>query len=90
MLVNTARGGLVDEAALLTALKERRLAAAATDVLIEEPPKNGNALLDANLPNLIVTPHVAWAGQAAMQTMADQLIDNLEAFVAGSPRHRVA
>jgi glycerate dehydrogenase len=62
---------------------------AGVDVLTAEPPKDGNVLLDLKLPNLIVTPHVAWASQEAMQILADQLIDNVEAFVAGTPRNLV-
>jgi glycerate dehydrogenase len=85
VLINCARGGVVDEAALLTALKTRRIAGAATDVLAEEPPVAGNPLLEADLPNLIVTPHVAWAGREAMQGLGEQLIRVVEAFVAGRP-----
>jgi glycerate dehydrogenase len=90
VIINTARGGLVDEAALLQALKAGRIAGAGFDVLTREPPANGNPLLDANLPNLIVTPHVAWSSDKAMQALADQLIDNMEAFVRGEERNRVA
>ncbi|SNB76777.1 hydroxypyruvate reductase [Arboricoccus pini] len=89
ILINTARGGLVDEAALATALKEGQIAGAGFDVLTEEPPKNGNPLLDPSIPNLIVTPHIAWASREAMQILADQLIDNIDAFVAGQPRNVV-
>ncbi len=89
VLINTARGGIVDEAALLAALKEGRIAGAGLDVLETEPPSQGSPLLDHDLPNLIVTPHVAWASRQAMQILADQLIDNIEAFVRGEPRHLV-
>ncbi len=89
ILINTARGGLVDEAALAQALKDGTIAGAGFDVLTKEPPKDGNVLLDLQLPNLIVTPHVAWASVEAMQILADQLIDNIEAFVGGSPRNVV-
>lgn len=89
VLVNTARGGLVDEAALAKALRQGWIAGAGFDVLSSEPPRNGNPLLDAELPNLIVTPHVAWSSDKAMQALADQLIDNLEAFVRGEERNRV-
>ncbi len=85
ILINTARGGLVDEAALAAALRDGEIAGAGFDVLTEEPPRNGNVLLDPTIPNLIVTPHVAWASEQAMQILADQLIDNIEAFVAGKP-----
>jgi glycerate dehydrogenase len=90
VLINTARGGLVDEAALLAALKDGVIAGAGFDVLSKEPPRDGNPLLDAQLPNLIVTPHVAWSSDKAMQALADQLVDNMEAFVRGEERNRVA
>lgn len=89
VLINTARGGLVDEKALAEALKAGEIAGAGFDVLTEEPPKNGNVLLDPSIPNLIVTPHVAWASREAMQILSDQLIDNIEAFVAGKPQNVV-
>ena len=90
LLINAARGGLVDEAALVHALRNGIIGGAGFDVLTTEPPKQGNVLLDAlDLPNLIVTPHVAWASREAMQILADQLIDNIEAWVAGTPRNLV-
>jgi glycerate dehydrogenase len=89
LLINTARGGLVNENALLRALSEQQIAGAAFDVLSEEPPRGGNVLLEAELPNLIVTPHVAWASREAMQTLAVQLIDSMEGFVRGEPVNRV-
>jgi glycerate dehydrogenase len=89
LLVNTARGGLVDEAALVEALKDGVIGGAGFDVLTTEPPRAGNPLLDLRLPNFILTPHVAWASRNAMQIMADQLIDNIEAFISGAPRNRV-
>jgi glycerate dehydrogenase len=89
ILINTARGGLVREEALVEALRAGIIAGAAFDVLSEEPPRQGNILLDQNLPNLIVTPHIAWASREAMQTLADQLSDNVEAFIRGEPRNLV-
>ncbi|GLK76788.1 glycerate dehydrogenase [Methylopila jiangsuensis] len=89
ILINTARGGLVDEAALIEALKAGEIGGAGFDVVAQEPPKDGNILCDADLPNLIVTPHVAWASKEAMQILADQLIDNVENFVAGKPSNVV-
>ena len=89
LLINTARGGLIDDHALLEALKSGRLGGAGIDVLRVEPPREGNPLLDADLPNLIVTPHNAWASKQAMQTLGSQLVDNLEAFVRGEPRNLV-
>jgi glycerate dehydrogenase len=89
VLINTARGGLVNEVAVLRALREGLIAGAAFDVLSEEPPRGGNPLLAEERPNLIVTPHVAWASREAMQTLADQLVASLEAFVRGETAHRV-
>jgi len=89
LLINTSRGGLVDEQALVEALTQGLIAGAGFDVLTKEPPKDGNPLLELRLPNFILTPHVAWASEGAMQFLADQLIDNVEAFVAGKPRHLV-
>jgi len=90
LLINTARGGLVDEAALLDALRTKRIGGAGFDVLVKEPPTGGNPLLEIDLPNFILTPHIAWSGRTAMQALADQLIDNIVAYAAGSPRNRVA
>ncbi|NBT05545.1 MAG: D-2-hydroxyacid dehydrogenase [Betaproteobacteria bacterium] len=89
ILINTARGGLVDEAALKEALETGLIAGAGFDVLTKEPPKDGNPLLDIKTPNFILTPHVAWASDGAMQFLADQLIDNVEAYIAGKPQHLV-
>lgn len=85
ILVNTARGGIIDETALLAALREQRLAGAGLDVLHSEPPRNGNALLDANLPNLIVTPHIAWASRQARQRLLDGVVANIRAHLAQQP-----
>lgn len=87
VLINTARGGLVDEAALADALRDGVIAGAAFDVLTKEPPRDGNPLLEINLPNFILTPHVAWASREAMQTLADRLIDTIEAFARGEPQN---
>jgi glycerate dehydrogenase len=87
LLINTARGALVEDAALIEALQEGLIAGAGVDVLREEPPVNGSPLLELNLPNFIVTPHVAWASNEAVQALADQVIDNIEAFVDGRPRN---
>jgi glycerate dehydrogenase len=90
ILINTARGGLVDEDALADALRAGRIGGAGFDVLTQEPPRSGNVLLDPGIPNLIITPHVAWASQEAMQILADQLIENIEAFMGGAPRNVVS
>jgi glycerate dehydrogenase len=89
LLINTSRGGLVDEQALKIALETGVIAGAGFDVLSQEPPKDGNPLLEIRSPHFILTPHVAWASQQAMQFLADQLIDNIEAFVANQPQHLV-
>jgi glycerate dehydrogenase len=85
LLINTARGGLVDEAALARALTTGVIAGAGFDVLVKEPPPEDNVLLKLHLPNFILTPHIAWASTQAMQILADQLIDNIEAFAANKP-----
>ncbi len=89
LLINTARGGLVDEMALLDALRAGRIGGAGFDVLDREPPTQGHPLLDLDMPNFILTPHIAWSGREAMQMLADQLIANIESFVAGAPQNRV-
>ena len=89
LLINCARGGIVDEQALAQALHQDALGGAGIDVLSEEPPVQGNPLLDLNLPNLILTPHMAFASVQSLTTLAEQLIGNLEAFVAGEPRNLV-
>jgi len=90
LLINTARGALVDDAELMGALQNGLIAGAAFDALREEPPRQGSPLLDLDLPNFIVTPHVAWASNEAIQALADQVIVNIEAFVAGEPRNLVS
>jgi len=93
LLINTARGGLVDEPALIRALQEGWIAGAGFDVITVEPPPLGHPMLAPELlelPNFLLTPHVAWSSRPAMQVLADQLIDNIEAFAAGQPRNRVA
>ncbi len=90
ILVNAARGGLVDDAVLARALKEGLIAGAAVDVLCQEPPSDDNPLLALlDMPNLIITPHVAWASKEAMQVLCDQLIGNLENYVNGNPTNVV-
>lgn len=89
LLINCARGGIVDEAALAAALSAGRLGGAAVDVLVEEPPRWGSPLLEPGVPNVIVTPHMAWASQQSLTILVEQLIANIEAFVAGTPRNVV-
>jgi glycerate dehydrogenase len=87
LLINTARGGLVDEAALADALRNGVIGGAGFDVLSKEPPVPDNPLLGIHQPNFILTPHVAWASSQATQKLADMLIDNIEAFHAGRPNN---
>lgn len=84
LLINTARGGLVNESALADALTAGRIGGAGFDVLTQEPPVNGNVLLDLQLPNLIVTPHCAWASREARQRLIDLTADNVARFMAGT------
>ena len=89
ILINCGRGGLVDEAALVAALKYGQIGGAGFDVLTQEPPRDGNPLLKARLPNLIITPHIAWASQEAANHLFDILLDNINRFVAGNPQNLV-
>jgi len=90
LLVNTARGGLVDEAGLIAALDTGLISGAGFDVTAEEPPAADHPLMRAaTRHNVILTPHVAWASDEAQQALADQLMDNIESFVAGRPRNLV-
>ena len=90
IVINTARGELIDSAALATALEEGKIAGAAVDVLPQEPPADGDPLLDYDGDNLIVTPHVAWASAEARQNAIDELEANTRAFIAGEDRNRIA
>ncbi|GAB58892.1 D-2-hydroxyacid dehydrogenase [Rheinheimera nanhaiensis] len=87
LLINTARGGLIDETALLQALQQGTLAGAALDVLTEEPPPPAHPLVLADLPQLIITPHMAWASAEARQRMVQQLAANVQAFAGGQLRN---
>jgi len=89
ILINTARGGLVDSAALVAALESGPLSGAAIDVLAKEPPRDGDPVLDYTGDNLIVTPHIAWATNEARQNAIDELAANAAAFIAGEERNRV-
>jgi glycerate dehydrogenase len=90
LVINCARGGIVDEVALAEALVGGRIGGAGIDSLETEPPSPDDPLLRLKLDNLIVTPHVAWASQESLANLAEQLIQNIEAFVLGSPRNLVA
>ena len=85
VLINVSRGGLVDEHAVVAALKYGQLGGAGFDVLTEEPPRDGNPLLKARLPHLIVTPHMAWGSTEAQNRLFDMLLANINGFVAGKP-----
>lgn len=89
LLINTARGGLVDTAALAAALADGRIAGAGIDVLPQEPPVDGDPLLEYRGDNLILTPHVAWAAREARQRAITELAANVRAFLAGERRNRV-
>lgn len=89
ILINTARGALVDASALVAALRSGHLAGAAIDVLAQEPPVDGNALLEYNGENLIITPHIAWGTDRARQNAVDELAANAAAFVRGEARNRI-
>ena len=87
LLINTARGGLVDETALLEALKKNQIAGAGLDVLEQEPPAIDNVLINSGLKNLLITPHVAWASQESRQRLVDELVININAFINGQARN---
>jgi glycerate dehydrogenase len=91
LIINTARGGLVDEEALVRALDEGLISGIGFDVLSGEPPAADNPLMRiAARPNVLVTPHVAWASDEAQQSLADQLMSNIERFVRDEPANLVA
>jgi glycerate dehydrogenase len=89
ILINTGRGDLVDAPALVTALREGTIRAAAIDVLTPEPPAADHPFLTADLENLFITPHTAWSSRPARQRLLDEIVKNIEAFRAGERRNRV-
>ena len=89
LLINTARGALIDGRALAAALRSGRLGGAGIDVLTHEPPQSDDPLLDPDIPNLIVTPHVAWAAREARQRCLDEMAANIRDFAGGGRRSRV-
>jgi len=89
LLINTARGALIDSEALAAALRAGRLAGAGIDVLPQEPPMDGDPLLDSQIPNLLVTPHIAWAAREARQRCIDEMAANIRDFRSGGRRGRV-
>ncbi|WP_061019097.1 D-2-hydroxyacid dehydrogenase [Vibrio splendidus] len=91
VLINAGRGGLVDEQALVEALKSNEIAGAGMDVFTQEPADNSNPLLaNSHLANLLLTPHVAWGSDSSIQKLSDILIDNIDGFVAGNPQNLVS
>jgi glycerate dehydrogenase len=89
ILINTARGGIVDETALAEALRSGQLGGAGVDVLSEEPPVDENPLLQDDIPNLIVTPHIAWASRESRQRLVDELEKNIQAWCSGKFRNEI-
>jgi len=89
LLINTSRGGIVNEKALADALKLKHIGGAGIDVLAVEPPVDGSPLLEANIPNLIITPHTAWASRQSRQRLVNQVADNIRSFLAGESANRV-
>ncbi|MCK4951748.1 MAG: 2-hydroxyacid dehydrogenase [Gammaproteobacteria bacterium] len=89
ILINTARGGIVDEQALAEALRDGQLGGAGIDVLSKEPPAEDNPLLQKDIPNLIVTPHIAWASQESRQRLVDELVLNIDSWNSGNIRNEV-
>lgn len=89
LLINAARGGIVDEKALVQALQQNTIAGAAVDTLSQEPPTDDNPLLAVQLPNLIVTPHIAWASRESRQRLLGEVVQNIQAFRLGEVRNKV-
>lgn len=90
IVINTGRGGLVDEEALVDALKQGEISAAGVDVFTDEPADDSNSLVaNMHLPNLLLTPHVAWGSDTAIQNLADILIESIAAFLEGKQHNRV-
>lgn len=89
LLINTARGALVDSAALADALRAGEIGGAGIDVLPEEPPVHGDPLLATDIPNLIVTPHIAWAARESRQRAVDEIAANIKSFLSGGRRQRI-
>ncbi|MCP4846950.1 MAG: glycerate dehydrogenase [Verrucomicrobiaceae bacterium] len=88
-LVNTGRGELIDESALIRALRSRSIAGAALDVISQEPPPAGHPLLADDIPNLIITPHSAWTSVESRTRLLEGISNNLKTFIAGNPANRV-
>ena len=89
IIINSARGNIVNEEALKSALLNAEIGGAALDVLSEEPPVNGNILFDKTIPNLLITPHSAWVAVESRQRLVDQTVENIRAYLDGKPVRRV-
>ena len=89
VLINTSRGGIVDELALLESLRTRHLGGAGVDVLGQEPPVD-SPLLSTDIPNLILTPHIAWASRESRQRLLNELAANIAMYVRGTPRNVIS
>lgn len=89
ILINAARGGIVNEAALVNALANGEISGAGFDVLSQEPPRSDNPLLKYDKPNLIVTPHIAWGAIESRQRLLDYVVENIKSFIHGEKRNRV-
>lgn len=89
LLINTARGAVVDNTALAEALRRGKIGGAALDVLDTEPPPPDHVLLAPDIPNLIITPHSAWAGRQSRQNVVDETVANMRAFLKGELRNRI-
>lgn len=89
ILINTARGGIVDEQALADALRNNKLAGAGIDVLQTEPPTKDSPLLQGDIPNLIVTPHMAWASRESRQRLLNQVAENIRSYHSGALNNRI-
>ena len=89
IIINTARGGLIDEQALLHSLQNNQIGGAALDVLEQEPPAVNNALINYQADNLIITPHIAWASQQSRQNLVNEIAENIQAYLQGLPRNIV-
>ena len=85
ILINTARGGLIDDHALIKAIEDKAIAGAAIDVLNQEPPDSDHPLMQKKYSNLIITPHIAWAAREARQRALDRIAENIEAFQNNTP-----
>ena len=84
-LINTSRGGLIDELALATALKNNVIGGAALDVLSVEPPPIDHCLMQESIPNLLITPHNAWTSIESRKRLIKGIVENIDSFIKGTP-----